>query len=143
MSDTIELTFTDKGVDWAAAAMIFERAPLGTREPDILQRSFQNSDLVCFAWDGDTLVGMARALSDGTVQSTIYDLCMLPEYQGKHLGTRIMTAMLEKLGTDNVVLWSVPGKESFYARFGFKPMLTAMAIFEDPRKSAEGGYIKL
>jgi len=137
------LTFETDGIDWVKAAAIFELAPLGTREPDVLRKTFENSDLTCFAWDGETLVGIARALSDHTVHSVIYDLCMLPEYQGQGLGTRMMEAMLERLGTPGVVLWSVPGKESFYARFGFKPMLTAMARFEDPERSAAGGYISL
>ncbi|OIQ49073.1 Acetyltransferase (GNAT) family protein [Pseudodesulfovibrio hydrargyri] len=143
MSKDITLTFETDGIDWVEAASIFERAPLGTREPDVLRRTFENSDLTCFAWEGPTMVGIARALSDRTVHSVIYDLCMLPECQGKGLGTRMMEAMLERLGTPGVVLWSVPGKEPFYARFGFKPMLTAMARFEDPERSAAGGYIIL
>jgi GNAT superfamily N-acetyltransferase len=143
VSADVTLAFDTEGIDWEEAASIFERAPLGTREPDILRRTFENSDLTCFAWDGETLVGIARALSDHTVHSVIYDLCMLPEYQGKGLGTRMMEAMLERLGTPGVVLWSVPGKEPFYTRLGFRPMLTAMARFEDPERSAAGGYISL
>ena len=143
MSNALRLTFEPDGVDWTEAAGIFERAPLGTREPERLRRTFEHSDLTCFAWDGDRLVGLARALSDGVVQSVIYDLCLLPEYQGQHLGTRMLEAMLERLGTDNVVLWAVPGKEAFYARFGFRPMLTAMARMENPERSASQGYIKL
>jgi len=139
----IRLDFTTEGVDWAEACRIFERAPLGTREPDILKPTFENSDLVCFAWDGDTLAGLGRALSDGHVQSVIYDLCMLPEYQGMGLGFRMMEAMIEKLDTKNVVLWAVPGKEGFYARLGFKSMLTAMALVEDPKETAGQGYIVL
>ncbi|QJB57009.1 GNAT family N-acetyltransferase [Pseudodesulfovibrio sp. zrk46] len=140
---SIELRFDTDGVDWEEACQIFEKAPLGTRQPDLLEQTFKGSSLVCFAWDGDKLIGLARALSDGTLHSVIYDLCMLPEYQGHHLGKRMMEAMLERLGTANTVLWSVPGKEGFYERFGFKPMLTAMARFEDPERSAAGGYIQL
>lgn len=140
---SIELRFNSTGVDWNQAALIFERALLGTRSPDAIRDAFGNSDLVCFAWDNETLVSMGRALSDGTFQSIIYDLCILPEYQEKHLGTRMMEAMLDRLDTPSCVLWSVPGKEGFYARFGFKPMLTAMARFKDPEASAAKGYLKL
>lgn len=143
MSANIDLRFDTDGVDWTEAAEVFERAPLGTREPDTLRRTFENSDLTCFAWDGQRLVGIARALSDRMVQSVIYDLCMLPEYQGKGLGTRIMKAMIERLGTRNYVLWAVPGKEPFYARLGFRPMLTAMALNEDAERVAAMGYISL
>lgn len=139
----IDLRFDMEGVDWTEAATIFEKAPLGTREPEQLKRTFLGSQLVCFAWDEDILVGLARALSDGQVQSVIYDLCVLPEYQGKSLGKRIMEDMMERLNTPNIVLWSVPGKEGFYAKLGFNPMLTAMARFENPEQSAERGYLKL
>ena len=143
MTQEIRLSFDTDGVDWHEAAKIFERAPLGTREPDILEKTFENSDLVCFAWDDGTLIGIARALSDGIVQSVIYDLCILPEYQGKGLGTQMMQAIISRLDTKKVVLWSVPGKEGFYARFGFNPMLTAMALVEDPERVAGQGYIRL
>eukprot|EP00831_Metopus_contortus_P081109 TRINITY_DN8454_c0_g2_i1.p2 TRINITY_DN8454_c0_g2~~TRINITY_DN8454_c0_g2_i1.p2 ORF type:complete len:470 (-),score=83.39 TRINITY_DN8454_c0_g2_i1:1553-2962(-) len=143
MTDSITLRFDTGGVDWTEAAAVFERAPLGTREPEKLQRAYLNSDLVCFMRDGDTLIGMGRALSDGEYQSVIYDVCLLPEYQGKGLGVTLMQALMDRLTTPSVVLWAVPGKEGFYTRFGFKPMLTAMARFEDPASSAGKGYIKL
>lgn len=138
---SIELKFDTKNVDWTVAADIYEKAPLGTRQPELLERTFHNSDVVCFAWDGDTLVGLGRALSDHTVQTVIYDLCMLPLYQGKKLGSRMLEAIMEKAGTPNYVLWTVPGKEGFYERFGFRPMCTAMASFEDPARSTGNGYI--
>jgi len=139
----INLRFDTEGVDWVEAATIFEKAPLGTREPEQLKRTFLGSQLVCFAWDEDTLIGIARALSDGELHSVIYDLCILPEYQGAKIGKRIMKAMMERLNTPNIVLWSVPGKEGFYAKLGFNSMLTAMARFENPESSAEKGYIRI
>lgn len=139
----IDLRFDTNGVDWQEACIVFERAPLGERKPDILQATFEDSDLVCFAWDGDTLIGFARALSDWHHQSIIYDLCMLPEYQGAGLGSRIMREMMERLNTPNHVLWAAIGKEGFYKKLGFAPMLTAMAKFDNPQDKAANGYIKL
>lgn len=90
----LEMTFTFsfelKNVDWIEAAEIFRRAPLGTREPEKLRRACENSYLVCFAYAGDRLVGMGRALSDGEYQAAIYDLVVLPEYQGLGIGRQIM-----------------------------------------------------
>lgn len=140
---SIELRFDTKGVNWDEAATIYEKAPLGIREPHQMERIFKGSQLVCFAWDENQLVGLARALSDGTSQSVIYDLCMLPEHQGRQLGKKMMKAMLERLNTPNTILWSVPGKEGFYEKLGFRPMLTAMAKFKDPETSAQNGYIAL
>jgi len=139
----VTLRFDDEGVDWLRAVDIFEQAELGTREPDTCRKAFANSDLVCFAWDGPTMVGMGRALSDFTRQSIIYDLCLVPEYQGRGLGKLMLQAMLDRLDTPTVVLWAVPGKQGFYKKFGFHPMLTAMGRFEDAEATAAKGYIKI
>lgn len=140
--DSIELTFTiDETMDWKQACTIFERAPLGTRQPEKLRKTFENSQLVCFAWDGDALVGLARALSDHVAWSIIYDLCLLPEYQRQGLGKRIMQAMLGRLTTPNVQLHSVPEMMVFYERLGFRKMRTAMVLPADPEKMNSGGYI--
>lgn len=138
-----QLTFSTDGVDWNKAVIIFEKAELGFREATRLEQAFENSDLVCFAWDNEVLIGMARALSDGVYQSVIYDLCILPEYQSNGLGRTMMQKILHRLKTPNSILWSVPGKEGFYAKLGFHPMRTAMARFEHPEVSAQKGYIKL
>ncbi|WP_243543894.1 GNAT family N-acetyltransferase [Pseudodesulfovibrio tunisiensis] len=138
---SIDLQFSLDNVNWEEACTIFERAPLGTRKPDRLRRTFENSDLVLFARDGDRLVGLARALSDGVAGSIIYDLCILPEYQGKGLGKRMMKAMLGRLKSRNVLLYAVPGKEKFYEQFGFRVMTTAMGLFADPEAARNKGYI--
>jgi hypothetical protein len=35
----------------------------------------------------------------------------------------------------------VPGRESFYKKFGFKRMTTAMALFKNPGAALENGYV--
>ncbi|ACS81104.1 GNAT family N-acetyltransferase [Maridesulfovibrio salexigens] len=138
----ITLSFELKNIDWIKVAEIFEKAPLGTREPEKLSRAAANSELVCFAKDGNEFIGFARAISDGEFQAAIYDLCILPEYQSHGLGKKMMTAMMEKLGAVNVILYAVPGKEGFYKKFGFTPMLTAMGCFKDEAGMIERGYLE-
>ncbi len=46
----IEFKFELDGIDWSEAAEVFRLAPLGTRVPDKLRRSCENSFLVCFAF---------------------------------------------------------------------------------------------
>lgn len=141
MMSKITLSFEIDTIDWHRASIIFERAPLGTRAPDRIRKAFENSQLVCFARDEDTLIGLARALSDHTAWSVIYDLCMLPEYQGQGLGKRMMQAMLKRLDTPNVQLHSVPAMMGFYEKLGFRKMKTAMVLPADPNRLEAGGYI--
>ena len=70
---------------------------------------------------------MGRAISDGEYQAAIYDLVILPEFQNKGVGSRILIELHKRLPVENIILYSVPGKESFYEKLGYSKMLTAMA----------------
>lgn len=123
----IEYKYETDGIDWAAAADIFLRAPLGVRDPDKLCRAFENSYLVCFAFESEKLIGMGRAISDGVYQAAIYDVVLLPEYQNKGIGRQLMKNLYDRLPVETVILFAAPGKESFYKKIGYHRMLTAMA----------------
>lgn len=131
-----------EGIDWARAARVFELAPLGARDPERLRRAFLASHTVCFAFHGETLVGLGRALSDGEFQAAIYDLCIVPEHQGKGLGRAMLDDIIQRAGAEHVILYAVPGKEGFYRGRGFARMLTAMSLSRDPQRLRDGGYIE-
>ena len=83
-------------IDWDRLALIFQRAPLGTRDPAVLRRVFANSGVRCFAWDGPELIGAGRAITDGVRYAVIFDVVLLPEYQGKGIGKEIMAFLIER-----------------------------------------------
>ena len=69
---------------------------------------------------------MARVISDDGYMALIVDVMVLPEYQGKGVGRRLMeniTEWLDQLTKDGrcvmVNLMATPGNESFYEKFGF------------------------
>ena len=128
---SFQVKFGTEHLDWSELCLLFERAPLGRREPARLRRAAENSHLVCSAYDGDTLIGFARALTDGEYQSAIYDMVVLPEYQGRGVGKTVMNALLAALPTGTVLIYVVPGKEGFYAKLGFNALLTGMGRFPD------------
>jgi len=47
---TIKLITGLESVNWHELAIVFERAPLGQREPEILRQTFENSSVRCFAY---------------------------------------------------------------------------------------------
>lgn len=136
ISDDLEL------VNWHELAKVFERAPLGTRQPDVLEQSFRNSQVVCFAHQASTIVGAGRALTDWLNWAVVFDLVLLPEYQGQGHGSAMLRFLVEHSKARNVMLHSTPGKEGFYARQGFRRMKTAMALYAVPQRAIDGGYIE-
>ncbi|MBA1420049.1 MAG: GNAT family N-acetyltransferase [Epsilonproteobacteria bacterium] len=89
-------------------------------------------------YDKDRLIGAGRALADGVDCSYLCDVAVHPDYQGIGLGRKIVSQLIEvSKNHKKILLYSVPGKEEFYAKFGFKKMKTAMAIFKNEKQAIE------
>jgi len=131
-------------IDWNEAVIVFERAPLGRnrRDPEKLRRAFEKSDAVVFVFDSTHLVGLGRALSDGEYQASVYDVVLLPEYQGRGIGREMMRRLCEQLPVENIILYAVPGREGFYEKCGFRKMRTAMADLNPYMSDPESGYLE-
>jgi ribosomal protein S18 acetylase RimI-like enzyme len=130
------------GVDWNELEALYRAAPLGTKSAAGLKTVFTNSRYCCFAHEHGRLVGAGRALADGADCSYICDVAVLPAYQGAGVGKEIVAKLVAlSHGHKKIILYSVPGKESFYRKFGFRRMLTAMAIFENQAQALERGYV--
>ena len=89
------------------------------------------------------MVGFGRAISDGQSQSAIYDVVVLPEFQGRGVGKAVMQALLAKLPQGGAVLiYAAPGMQDFYRKFGFGLLKTGMALFPDPERYRSKGYLE-
>jgi ribosomal protein S18 acetylase RimI-like enzyme len=129
-------------IDWEDLSALYRVAPLGDKPAANLKMVFANSRFRCFVHDAGRIVGVGRALADEIDVSYICDVAVLPEYQGTGLGKQIVDRMLHlSRGHKKIILYSVPGKEPFYRKFGFRRMKTAMAIFENQALAHERGYI--
>lgn len=127
----IDIRYGTAGVDWNKVVQIFEKAPLGTREPNKLRRACENSYLVICAYEQAKLIGFGRAISDGEYQAAVYDIVVLPEYQRSGVGRLIMKSIIDKLPVSSIILFAVPGKEGFYEKLDFKRLKTGMGKFEN------------
>jgi GNAT superfamily N-acetyltransferase len=131
------------GINWPEAVDVLYRAPLGQRrDPEQLRLACLASYAAVFAFDGQTLVGMARATSDGVFQAAVYDMVVLPEYQGQGIGREILKRLCDQLPVDNIILYAVPGREEFYSKCGFRKMRTAMAKLNPNMSRPESGYLE-
>ena len=139
----ISIRYGTAHIDWSAVCEVIRRAPLGSRNKEKLQRAAENSHVVCTAYAGHILIGFGRALSDGHLQSAIYDVVVLPEYQGRGVGRKIMEALLSRLPAKGaVLLYAAPGKLAFYRKHGFGLLKTGMANFPDSERYRAEGYLE-
>ena len=139
----ISWSYDTDNIQWEALSHLYEIAPLGTKPVDYLKKVMKNSRYKCFAFSGNELVGVGRALADGADCSYLCDIAVHPEFQGQGIGKSIVKTLLElSEGHKKIILYANPGKEPFYERFGFKRMATAMAIFQDQDSALESGLVK-
>ncbi len=86
------------------------------------------------AWDGPTLVGLARALTDGPLRAYVEDVAVLPAYRRHSLGTHLLTRLLAELApVETVSLFCDPDLAPFYLPHGFRP--TTQLVMHRPRPS--------
>ncbi len=96
-----------------------------TGQPDTLRQGFAHSLLTLGAYEGDTLLGLVRAVGDGHTVVFIQDLLVSPQHQHKGVGSALLRAVLDRyahvrqiqLTTDNT-----HESISFYQKQGFKAL---------------------
>ena len=105
--------------------------------PETHLRILNGSDAVVLARDDATgaVVGSITAISDGVSCAYIPHLEVLPDYQGRGIGSELARRMLEKLSRLYMIdLLCDPDVQPFYARLGMRPA-TGMLIRNYDRQS--------
>ena len=94
-----------------------------TQRPEMLRRAFAGSLCTLCAYDGGRIAGLVRAVGDGASVLYVQALLVLPEYQRRGLGGRLLRELLARypdvyqtmLLTDDT-----PEHAAFYESAGFK-----------------------
>jgi len=89
------------------------------RTPEQLKISFENSFAVCFAMDGDKIIGKARALSDQVCNAYIVDVWTYTPYRHQGIASQMMKLLMKKLEGQHVYLFT-DDVVDFYKKLGFK-----------------------
>ncbi|MCD3197518.1 GNAT family N-acetyltransferase [Clostridium botulinum C/D] len=89
--------------------------------------ALQNSLYTVSILYNDEIIGMGRMLGDKSMSYFIRDIVVLPEYQGKGIGRKIIEDMMSFIKETNpkgckclIELTSASEKEGFYGKFGFQ-----------------------
>ncbi len=90
------------------------------KKPQELYNALINSHSLVTAWSGKKLVGLGNAISDGYLVVYYPHLLVLPEYQGKGVGKKIMAVLQEKYRQlHQQMLVADERAKEFYQKCGF------------------------
>jgi len=84
--------------------------------------ALSNSKPVVTVWDGENLIGHARATSDGIYRATIWDVVIDPDYRGAGLGRKLVQTVLAHPNVCHVerVYLMTTHQQKFYEQIGFE-----------------------
>jgi len=94
-------------------------------DAELVRRIVAGSHCFLAAKEGQTIVGMGRAISDGVSDAYIQDVAVSKPFRGRGTGTEIIQRLLERLDEDGVNwvgLIAERGSHPFYERIGFAVM---------------------
>ena len=109
------------GIDWAEAKadLAADRFDNG-RSPAALQRSFEQSQHVAIARDGDRVVGMARMLSDGVCNAYVVDVWTHSAYRRRGIASTLMRMLADAVPGQHIGL-QTDDAQAFYESLGYRP----------------------
>ncbi len=137
--DCSQVQFCDRKtqIDLQQLQELFQLGAFWARDRKVedLAIAIKHSDPVISAWDGDRLIGFARATSDGIYRATIWDVVVHPDYQGAGLGRKLVQTVLSHPQVSNVerLYLMTTNQQEFYKRIGFEVnQTTTMVYFNQP-----------
>ena len=124
---------TKENINWEEVAEVLRKSHLSDHSAKEQQIVFENSYAVVFVYDGERIVGVARALSDGLFQAAVYNVALDEEYQGKGIGRQLIGKLLEQLKGQNVILYTHPHTVEMYEKFGFRDLGESASVWGGER----------
>jgi predicted GNAT family acetyltransferase len=109
------------GIDWdqAKADLAADDFDNG-RSAAALRRSFQQSQHVAFAREGEHVVGMARMLSDGVCNAYVVDVWTHSAYRRRGIASTLMRMLADAVPGQHIGL-QTDDAQALYASLGYKP----------------------
>ncbi|MBU3581984.1 GNAT family N-acetyltransferase [Polynucleobacter sp. AP-Capit-er-40B-B4] len=104
---------------------LYKRSTLGERRPihnvQTFEAMLKNANLTITAWDGETLVGISRSLTDFAYVAYLADLAVDQEYQRSGIGKQLIEETKSRLGPEcMIVLLAAPKANEYYGHIGFE-----------------------
>lgn len=109
------------GVDWSAVKADLTADDFDNgRTADALRRSFEASQLVAMVWEGDRVVGTARALSDGVCNTYVIDVWTKRTHRRQGIAAAMMRSIAARVPGQHIGL-QTDDAQAFYGSLGYRP----------------------
>jgi ribosomal protein S18 acetylase RimI-like enzyme len=112
---------------------ILKRSTLGERrpihDPVAIAAMLEHANLLCTAWDGEKLIGVARSVTDFQYCCYLSDLAVDEAYQRKGIGKELIRLTQSRLGESaKIILLAAPRAVDYYPRLGFEAHKSAWLL---------------
>ena len=109
---------TDQFIELLRESTLGERRPVDDRE--CMEGMVKNSNLTVTAWEGETLVGVARSMTDFHYACYLSDLAVHKRYQKRGIGKALLITTQNRLGPQcKLILVAAPDANSYYEHICF------------------------
>jgi GNAT superfamily N-acetyltransferase len=114
-------------IDLLRRSTLAERRPVDDRK--CIKAMLRHANLLCSAWDGEKLVGVARSVTDFAFCCYLSDLAVDENYQRKGIGKELIRQTRSRLGDKAmIILLSAPKAEAYYPKIGFEAHRSAWVL---------------
>jgi ribosomal protein S18 acetylase RimI-like enzyme len=126
---------SEQFIDVLRRSTLAERRPI--RDADRISDMLSHANLICTAWDGNTLVGVSRSVTDFSFCCYLSDLAVDVAYQMKGIGKELVRVTQARLHPQcKIILLSAPKAEGYYPKIGFSHFHSAWILSTDNDKRA-------
>ena len=112
----------DKNQQAIHVAEVFKKSGIKRPYEDLarIQRMIDHSDILVTAWDGEKMIGVARAITDYSYCCYLSDLAVDLDYQKQGIGRELLSRVQTEIGDEcSIELISSPIATEYYPRLGF------------------------
>ena len=118
---TVQIEDELGGIDWSRAKADLAADDFDNgRSPDALRRSFEQSQHVAIARDGERVVGMARLLSDGVCNAYLVDVWTLSSHRRQGIASAMLQSLAAMVPGQHIGL-QTDDAHAFYTALGYRP----------------------
>jgi GNAT superfamily N-acetyltransferase len=130
----MELVYSaERPISSAEFIDVLRRSTLGERrpvdDPVCIAAMLRHADLLCTAWSGPHLVGVARSVTDFAYCCYLADLAVDASCQKRGIGKGLIRLTRQSLGPQcKLILLSAPKAAAYYPKIGFTAHTSAWIL---------------